>query len=59
MRCWRGLRTTHYIVPPRLTISGLVTDTVAGANAEETDTVAGANAEETDTVAGASAKETA
>ena len=36
MRCWRGLRTTHYIVRPRLTNLGLVTDTVAGANAEET-----------------------
>ena len=36
MRCGRGLRATHYIVLPRLTNLGLVTDTVAGANAEET-----------------------
>ena len=36
MRCGRGLRTTHHIVRPRLTDLGLVTDTVAGANAEET-----------------------
>ena len=36
MRCRRGLRTTHYIVRPRLTDLGLVTDTVAEAKAEET-----------------------